>query len=111
MSKFAFLFAYVLSESWGNCIANVFVVLELDATVAKNISVLFRKSDKDCMSAPSSSSLNWSVSWLSLPLPSRDIVQGLLGSLFWIIALKNYSIEVKESSELKLLRRSELEEK
>ncbi|MCJ7650117.1 MAG: MFS transporter [Candidatus Lokiarchaeota archaeon] len=34
----------------------------------------------------------------------------MLGSLFWIITLKNYSREVKECSELKLVRRSELEE-
>ncbi len=34
----------------------------------------------------------------------------LFGSLFWIIPLKNYSREVKECSELKLLRRSEIEE-
>ena len=33
----------------------------------------------------------------------------MLGSLFWIIALKNYSREVKECSEHKILRRSELE--
>lgn len=34
----------------------------------------------------------------------------MLGSLFWIITLKNYSREVKECSELKFVRRSELEE-
>jgi len=33
----------------------------------------------------------------------------MLGSLFWIISLQNYSREFKECSELKLLRRSELE--
>ncbi|MHA1670101.1 MAG: MFS transporter [Promethearchaeota archaeon] len=34
----------------------------------------------------------------------------MLGSLFWIISLKNYIREVKQCSKLKLLRRSELEE-
>jgi MFS family permease len=55
-----------------------------------------------------SSLIQQNISYLSFAI-FLVLFLWMLGSLFWIISLQNYSREFKECSELKLLRRSELE--